>query len=84
MSKEVLAFSRNNEASVSSDRQERLENPRCSLWNRNLACEFVSVTPRSLPSADRWREMLRGVEREAQDGLRILMDIVYIVGQKAE
>ncbi|KAF7884303.1 uncharacterized protein EAF02_004639 [Botrytis sinoallii] len=38
----------------------------------------------NLPSADRWREMLRGVEKEAQGGLRILMDIVYIVGQKAE
>lgn len=38
----------------------------------------------NLPSADKWREMLRGVEKEAHDGLRILMDMVYIVGQKPE
>jgi hypothetical protein len=29
----------------------------------------------SLPSAEVWREMLRGVEKEAQSGLRILTDM---------
>ena len=34
------------------------------------------------PSADLWRELMQGVEKEASQGLRLLMDIVYIVGQK--
>ena len=35
-------------------------------------------------SAERWREILCGVEKETRDGLRILMDIVRIVGQKSK
>ena len=37
----------------------------------------------ALPSAKTWREMLVGVEEECQQGLRLLMDIFYIVGQKS-
>jgi hypothetical protein len=35
-----------------------------------------------LPSAEKWREMQEGVEMETRKGLRLLMDIVFIVGQK--
>lgn len=36
----------------------------------------------ALPSADKWRELLKGVEDEVRRGLRLVMDIVYCVGQK--
>lgn len=39
---------------------------------------------RALPSAETWREMLKGVDQECQEGLRLLMDIVYIVGKMPE
>ena len=35
----------------------------------------------ALPSADTWRKMLRGVDQECREGLRLLMDIVFIVGK---
>ncbi|KAI9683049.1 MAG: hypothetical protein M1822_006242 [Bathelium mastoideum] len=36
----------------------------------------------ALPSAERRREPMREVDEECQKGLRLLMDMVYIVGQK--
>jgi hypothetical protein len=36
----------------------------------------------ALPSADKWRELLKGVEDEVRRGLRLVMDIVYCVGQE--
>ena len=38
----------------------------------------------ALPSVEKWREMLKGVEHECQEGLRLLMDIVFIVGKVPE
>ncbi|KAI9701313.1 MAG: hypothetical protein M1820_006535 [Bogoriella megaspora] len=35
------------------------------------------------PSPDKWREMLQGVHGECQQGLRVFMDMVFIVGQKS-
>lgn len=35
-----------------------------------------------MPTADEWRDMVAGVDRECGLGLRILQDFVYTVGRK--
>ncbi|CAG8956363.1 hypothetical protein HYFRA_00003745 [Hymenoscyphus fraxineus] len=37
----------------------------------------------ALPSAEKWRELLSGVEGETQKGLRLLVDHVYCVGSRS-
>ncbi|KAF2110497.1 S-adenosyl-L-methionine-dependent methyltransferase [Lophiotrema nucula] len=48
----------------------------------NTMCEAGKMPPGS-PSAEEWREMSEGLIEECREGVRLLMDIVYIVGRKA-
>jgi len=48
----------------------------------NTIIPLVKQTGASSKSPDQWRELLRNVQMECQQGMKITMDIVYTVAQK--